>query len=181
MRQGALGDADEPAQSQRLSTELGQPILGGRRLGWRPLRQQPRHDPWRVGLVPPAVGGAHTASNAKRALHAPAALTPPHTAPGRGRQLPRHLLHTLRPSQPLRGRIAPRPPQLFRCRRGPRQVRVFSPDHGSRLDLDRIVELALTPCLAATEVIAIGRIGQGGKPQARAWSIASSANSVLLR
>src|SRR5215469_11578756 len=54
-----LGGADETAQSQWLSTKLGQPVLGRLLLACRPLHQQPLPDPRRAGLLLPAVGGPH--------------------------------------------------------------------------------------------------------------------------
>ena len=60
-----LGSADETAQSQWLSTKLGQPVLGGLLLACRPFHQQPFPDPLQVCLLLPAVGG-HTASITKR-------------------------------------------------------------------------------------------------------------------
>src|SRR5215472_16763395 len=38
-----LGGADQTAQSQRLRTESGQPVLGGRGFACWPLHQQPLH------------------------------------------------------------------------------------------------------------------------------------------
>src|SRR5215469_4636611 len=65
-----FGGADETAQSQRLSTELGQPVLGGRGFVWWPLHQQPLPDPWQVGLLLPAMGGPHRQHHKARALRA---------------------------------------------------------------------------------------------------------------
>src|ERR1700739_1843851 len=44
-----LGGADQTAQAQRLSPELGQPVLGGLPLAGGPFHQQPLPDPLPVG------------------------------------------------------------------------------------------------------------------------------------
>ena len=54
-----FGDAHATAQSQRLSSELGQPVLGGFGLVLRPFHQQPLHNSQRVELLLPAMGGPH--------------------------------------------------------------------------------------------------------------------------
>ena len=54
-----LGGADQTAQSQWLSAELGQPVLGGLGLVLWPLHQQPLPDPRQVELLLPAMGGPY--------------------------------------------------------------------------------------------------------------------------
>src|ERR1700739_4231010 len=48
-----FGEAHQTAQSQWLSSELGQPVLGGLGFSLGPFYQQPLHDPWQGGLLLP--------------------------------------------------------------------------------------------------------------------------------
>jgi hypothetical protein len=156
----SFGNLNETSQAQRLRTELGQPVLGGLLLTFRPFHQQPLHHPRRVCLFPPSVGCPHRQHRKTRALSSPAPLAPRHRAPSRGGQLLSNLLQTLRPFQCFQGRISPRPPDFLLFRSGHGKVRIVSPDHRRWLDLNGILKMVALQRLPEAEVIAVRRIGQ---------------------